>query len=63
MTEAARALLAAFDELPVEDRTDVAPAILRRAAEPDDGLGADVLAAADALFLSYDAAEAADAGR
>jgi hypothetical protein len=62
MSEAARAVLAAFDELPSTDRTDVAAAILRR-AEADDGLEADLLAAADSLFLSYDAAEAADAGR
>ena len=59
MTAAVRELIASFESLSESDRREAAVEILRRIGR-DDGLTDEVLVeAADALFCSLDAEEAA----
>jgi hypothetical protein len=61
MTAAARNLLAAFEALPPDDQLELAAEILRRAPAYGELPDAALDAAADELFLGYDAEEAAGA--
>ena len=62
MSRAALDLLAAFDALPVTERDAVVTELLtRHRAGGDDPSDADLAALADELFLTFDAAEAANA--
>ena len=62
MSEAARALLEAFEALSPSDQKELTVEILRRAVPDKDTLEGDLLAAADELFRGYDAEEAARGG-
>jgi hypothetical protein len=62
MTGAVQELLAAFDALTEAEKHDAAAQVLRRVVEGESGdIAEDVLvAAAEELFLEFDAREAAD---
>lgn len=61
MSAAAQELLAAFDALPDSERDAVVRELLLRHPTGDDDLSDEAFAeSADELFLTYDAAEAAD---
>jgi len=63
MSAAVRGLLVAFDLLPApEQDAVVGQLLLRRTAGADDSPQAGHEEMADELFLTYDAAEATDAG-
>lgn len=59
MTEAAKKLLEAFDSLSQPERQELPRELLRRAASSEHGLpdDADLVAAADEVFLDLDRRE------
>ena len=61
MSSNARAVPDAFDSLPPNEQQELVAEILRRLPDHGELTEQDLAAAADELFLKYDAVETADA--